>query len=40
MVCHEERFKTSYLPTVEELLGGPRLQVVAEFPDGVVFKAR
>jgi hypothetical protein len=28
-----------YLPTLEELLGDPSLQVVAESPDGVVFKA-
>ncbi len=39
MVCHEERFKRLYLPTLEELLGDPRRQVVAESPDGVVFKA-
>jgi hypothetical protein len=33
-------FHRSCLPTLEELLGDLRLHVVAEFPDGVVFKAR
>lgn len=33
-------FHRSCLPTLEELLGDPRLQVVAEFRDGVIFKAR
>jgi len=40
MVCHEEGTKRLPVPAVEELLGDPRLQVIAESPDWVVFKAR